>query len=147
MPDNTLMRLIDSAVVLVLAVGLAVVVSRQRQRADLENRRREQIENRDQAADLRARGREDELHAAEFKAAAAQQQADALRARAEAESLEAEAQRSSTEARRAYETAEGRLAEADRLDPAGRPDAEGSHIAGDQPHLQDGSHVAEERRN
>lgn len=37
MPDNTLMRLIDAAVVLVLAVGLAVVVSRQRQRADLEN--------------------------------------------------------------------------------------------------------------
>ncbi len=59
MPDNTLMRLIDAAVVLVLAVGLAVVVSRQRQRADLENRRREQIENRDQAADLRARWRED----------------------------------------------------------------------------------------
>ena len=59
MPDNTLMRLIGAAVVLVLAVGLAVVVSRQRQRADLENRRREQIENRDQAADLRARWRED----------------------------------------------------------------------------------------
>ena len=59
MPDNTLMRLIDAAVLLVLAVGLAVVVSRQRQKADLENRRREQIENRDQAADLRARWRED----------------------------------------------------------------------------------------
>ena len=53
------MRLIVAAVVLVLVVVLAVVVSKQRQKADLENRRREQIENRDQPADLRARWRED----------------------------------------------------------------------------------------
>ena len=46
MPDNTLMRLIDAAVVLVLAV----VVSKPRQNVALENRRREQIEMRDQAA-------------------------------------------------------------------------------------------------
>ncbi|MGQ1836951.1 hypothetical protein ACT4S2_00645 [Kocuria turfanensis] len=129
------------AIVVLALVILALVGAGKKKR---DHQAAVERQNRERAADLRARSQEQNLAAREQKADAEAARAEAEKARIEADRIEQDARRRAEEADRAREEAEAHRREAATLDPDGEHTDQTDRTQSDE--RSEGSHEGASRR-